>query len=114
VVLTRASASSRIKQETAGSPKASIAQHFVFRQFRQEKRFRVAGGRRAVYDARPQIDGRRTNDGRAQRYDLEIVVQVLALATIERPAGGARTALSVMANASKIASSFVGNEDIGA
>jgi hypothetical protein len=44
----------------------------------------------------------------------EIVVQVLPPATIERLASGARTALSVMTNASKIAASFIGNEDVGA
>jgi hypothetical protein len=92
----------------------SIAQHFIFRQFRQEKRFRVAWHRTAVDDARPQIDGRRCDEGGAQRHDLEIVVQVLALTTIERPTGGARVALSVMANAPKITSGFVGKENISA
>jgi hypothetical protein len=88
--------------------------HFVFRQFRQEKRFRVARHRAAVDDARPQIDGRRCDEGGAQRHDLEIVVQVSALTTIERPTRGARVALSVMANAPKITSGFVGKENVGA
>jgi hypothetical protein len=92
----------------------SIAQHFIFRQFRQEKRFRVAWHGTAVDDVRPQIDGRRCDEGGAQRHDLEIVVQVLALTTIERPTGGARVAPSVMANASKITSGFIGKENVGA
>src|SRR5881296_3119830 len=76
----------------------SIAQHFIFRQFGQEKRFCVARHGTAVDDARPQIDGRRCDEGGAQCHDLEIVVQVLPLTTIERPTGGARVALSVIAN----------------
>jgi hypothetical protein len=91
----------------------SIVQHFIFRQFRQENRLRVAWHRAAVDDARPQIDGRRSDNGGAQRHDLEIVVQMSALTTIQRPTGGARVALSVMANAPKITSGFVGKENVG-
>jgi hypothetical protein len=92
----------------------SIAQHFIFRQFRQEKHFRIAWHPAADDDARPQIDGRRCDQGGPQRHDLEIVVQVSAFTTIERPTRGARVALSVMANAPKITSGFVGKENVGA
>jgi hypothetical protein len=100
--------------ETAGFDHASIAQRFIFRQFSQEKRLCVAGHGTAVDDARPQIDGRRCDEGGDQRHDLEIVVQVLPLTTIERPTCSARVALSIMANASKITSGFVGKKDVGA
>ncbi len=74
----------------------------------------VARHSTAIDDARPQIDGRRCDEGGGQRHDLEIVVQVLPLTTIERPTGCARVALSVMANAAKITSGFVGKKNVGA
>ena len=61
-------------------------------------------------DARPQIDGRSCDEGGAQRHDLEIVVQVLALTAPDRR----RARGTLMANASKITSGFVGKENVEA
>ena len=46
--------------------------------------------------------------------DLEVVVQVLAPAAAQRPAGHAWVALAVVAGAADVAARFVGKEDVGA
>jgi hypothetical protein len=62
--------------------------------------------------------GHRSTGGAAIRAEPGVTIwrsfgQVSALTTIERPTGGARVALSVMANAPKITSGFVGKEKVG-
>jgi hypothetical protein len=67
---------------------------------------------------RLMMRGHRSTGGAAMRAERSVRSgdrrSGVGVDTIERPTGGARVALSVMANASKITSGFVGKENVGA
>ena len=60
-----------------------------------------------------QVYGRSADERWAQGHDLEIVIQVLAQAAVQRPAGHAPPTLAVVADAAQVAPRGVGEEDVG-
>jgi hypothetical protein len=82
----------------------------------------ASSAKRNVYVSRGtaqrlMMRGHRSTGGGAIRAEPSVTIWKSsfrsALTTIERPTGGARVALSVMANATKITSGFVGKENVG-
>src|SRR5262245_25261797 len=82
-------------------------------QLRDQKRLRIRRHGTARDDAWPQLYRRSADERWAEGDDLEIVVQVLVQAAVQRPAGHAPPALAVVADAAQVASRRVGEEDVG-
>jgi hypothetical protein len=82
-------------------------------QLGDQKRLRIRRHETAREAAGPQVYGRSVDERWTQGDDLEIVVQVLAEAAAERPAGHARAALAVVVDAPNVAPRRVRQEDVG-
>jgi hypothetical protein len=91
-----------------GSGSARLLVHL-----RDQKRLRVCRHGTACDERGPEVYGRSADERWAQGHDLEIVIQVLALATTQRPAGHAWSAFAVVADATQVAPRGVGEEDVG-
>src|SRR3954452_7801849 len=80
---------------------------------RKQDRRHIGWHGTAADNGRPEFQGRRGDQARGQRYVIQVVVEMLAVATMAGMAEHMSMAFAIAADPTKIVSCLIGKENVG-